>query len=85
MLTMPKAFRSSGVVYSFGQLWVAGYISYLSILCLVYAAYETKKFSYSALSQHCYGPVFRIYVDIVFFLNNFGTALSYMILVDHPL
>lgn len=89
VLTMPNAFRSSGIFFSFGQLWGAAIVSYISITCLVtyndnlkiYAAFETKKFTYSELAQHCYGTIFRIYVDVIFFLNNFGTALSYLILV----
>lgn len=61
---------------------IGAWLSYLSIVCLVYAAEKTKLFSYGELAEHCYGKCFRIFVDFIFFANNFGTLSSYTILLQ---
>jgi len=51
-------------------------------MCLAYCAEKKKLYSYGAMADYCYGKCFRIFVDLVFFLNNFGTLASYSILLQ---
>lgn len=84
-LAMPNAFRASGIIWSFIQLFAGSWMSYLSIICLAYCAEKTGKYTYGDLATHTYGKGFRVIVDIVFFLNNFGTLCSYCILLQSNL
>lgn len=82
---MPNAFRASGVGWAGIQLFLGAYISYLSIICLVYCGAKTKLYSFGELAEYSHGKKFRVFVDIVFFLNNFGTLVSYTILLQENL
>ena len=69
------------MVLSITLLAVAAFVSYQSIICLIYCSEETGLNTYSELAYYCYGEAFKIFVDIIFFANNFGTAVSATILV----
>ena len=78
-LSMPAAFRASGIAYSIGQLFLGAWFSYLSLLCLVYCGAKTDLYSYGELAEYSGGKSLRLFVDIVYFVNNFGTLVSYSI------
>jgi len=82
VIAMPEAFRSSGLVFSFFQLILACLVNYVSSSCLLYTSYEWGCFSYSKLAVNCHGKIFTKFVDFIFFINVFGTTLSYAVLIQ---
>jgi amino acid permease len=82
MVTLPTAFLMSGIFGGFIWFVLATIISWMSIYCLYSAANRTNKFTYGELSEYITkGRKMSICSEIVFILNNCGTAISYMILV----
>lgn len=82
VVAMPGAFRSSGLVFSFFQLILACLVNFVSSSCLLYTSYEWNCFSYSKIAMNCYGKAFTKFVDFIFFINVFGTTLSYAVLIQ---
>lgn len=85
MLSVPKAFFNSGLLLSVTLLYLAFWVSYLSLKALIRTSYYTKLTTFSELATWSYGPKFKIFTDIVFFLNNFGTAIAYSITAKETL
>lgn len=79
---MPGAFRSSGIVLSIIQLVAACLVNYISSSCLLYTSFEWDCFSYSKLAVNCNGYWFTKLVDLTFFINVYGTTLSYAVLIQ---
>jgi len=79
MLSVPKAFYESGIILSGALVYVAATISYLSMICLIRVSSVTKLTTYSELATWSYGLNFKRFTDFVFFVNNFGTAVTYTI------
>ena len=48
----------------------------------LYTSYEWNCFSYSKIAMNCYSKNFAKFVDFIFFLNVFGTTLSYAVLIQ---
>lgn len=89
VIAIPGAFRESGLAFSFFQLILACGVNFISSSCLVgflsiqlYTSYEWNCFSYSQIALNCYGKAFAKFVDIVFFINIFGTTLSYAVMIQ---
>lgn len=82
VVAMPGAFRSSGLIFSFFQLILACLVNFVSSSCLLYTSYEWNCFSYSKIAMNCYGKGFTKFVDFIFFINVFGTTLSYAVLIQ---
>lgn len=83
MVTLPTAFLMSGLFGGFFWFVLATVISWMSIYCLYAAAHRTGKYTYGELSEHItHGRKMSVSSEIVFILNNCGTAISYMILVS---
>lgn len=82
VIAMPEAFRSSGLGFSFGQLILACLVNYVSSSCLLYTSFEWGCFSYSKIAMNCYNRHMSRFVDFVYFVNVFGTTLSYSVLIQ---
>ena len=81
MLSMPRSFFESGIVLCSGLLYVAALVSYLSIVCLIRVSSFTGLTNYSDLAVWSYGSRFKVFSDVIFFANNFGTCVTYSIVI----
>jgi amino acid permease len=82
VIAMPEAVRASGLAFSFIQLVMACLVNYVSSSTLLYTSFEWGLFSYSELSANCHGKLYSKFVDLFYFVNVFGTTLSYSVLVQ---
>ena len=82
VIAMPEAVRASGLGFSFFQLIMACLVNYISSSTLLYTSFEWGLFSYSELSANCHGKLYCKFVDLFYFVNVFGTTLSYSVLVQ---
>lgn len=82
MLAVPRAFYKSGLLLSGGLVYFAAIISYMSLVALVKVSYKTNKTTFSELAEWSYGVQFKRFTDVVFFVNNFGTAVTYTIVAN---
>lgn len=78
---MPRAFNGSGLILSGLFLYTAAFISYQSLVCLVRVSGFSGFTNYSELAVWSYGEKFKIFSDIVFFVNNLGTCITYSIVI----
>ena len=81
MLSMPRAFSRSGLVLSGINLYVAVLVSYQSVICLIKVSKKTKLSTFSEMALWSYGSKFKIFTDLVYFINTFGCAVTYSIVV----
>lgn len=79
MLSIPRAFQRSGLILSPILLCSSALVSYLSMKCLVRASHKTELVAMSDLALWSHGMKFKYFTDIVFLVNNFGTAIAYSI------
>ena len=79
---MPGAFRASGLGLAFLQIILACVVNYVSSSCLLYTSFEWGCFSYSGLALNCSSRWFTKFVDFIFFVNVYGTTLSYSVLIQ---
>ena len=57
-------------------------VSYQWFDSQLYTSYEWNCFSYSKIAMNCYSSKFAKFVDFIFFVNVFGTTLSYAVLIQ---
>ena len=79
MLSIPRAFERSGLILGPILVCVGALISYLSMRCLVAASAFTQLVAMGDLALWSYGMKFKYLTDLVFLVNNFGTAIAYSI------
>jgi amino acid permease len=82
VIAIPGAFRASGLGLAFLQIIMACLVNYVSSSCLLYTSFEWGCFSYSGLAMNCSSRWFTKFVDFIFFVNVYGTTLSYSVLIQ---
>ncbi len=85
MLSMPRAFYKSGTLLCTLLMYLAALVSYQSIICLVKVSYKTKLTTYSDMALWSYGTKFKVLTDLIYFLNTFGSAVTYSIVIKENL
>ena len=85
MLSMPRAYFRSGVLLCAILMYVAAVVSYQSIICLVRVSYKTKLTTYSDMALWSYGIKFKVLTDLIYFVNTFGSAVTYSIVIKENL
>ena len=84
ILSLPLAMYNSGLVWSIVIFVTSGIISYFTTYLLVQCSEISGHKTYMALSKHAFEdqPFNWVYIliKICFFLNNFGTTISYIVL-----
>lgn len=84
ILSLPLAMYNSGLIWSIIIFVFSGVISYYTTFLLVQCSEISGHKTYMNLSKHVFdhlpGNFVFIIIKVCFFLNNFGTVVSYIVL-----
>jgi len=79
-LSIPYAFRKTGLIVAFCMLSLCGLAGFFSLHCLVTSSrFITQEASYRSLSMESMGPGGATFAQVCLLLNVFGTAISYLV------
>lgn len=82
MLAYPDAVQRSGLAWAGIQFLVIILLSFASIYCLVIASSRIKKFTYGDMAEVTLGKKYKYLAEFFFFCNNFGSIISYLVLIN---
>lgn len=81
VLSLPFAMAQCGVVSGLGCLVFVALASDLTVWMLIFCVDATRERSYARVAEMLYGRWLGIFVDLIVFLNNFGTCIAYVVII----
>jgi amino acid permease len=81
ILNQPQVFLDAGVIPSTIMLAVTAFFTWLGLVALIDVGAQFEKFDFSELSHFAFGKWGEVLVDISIATGNFGSLLSYIIVI----
>lgn len=85
ILGLPFALREAGFVFGIFLAVSVAYLTNFSLILMIYTGVRVEVFSFSGLARHAFGRIGFWLVNLIVFINGFGTMVSYLIIIGSTL